>query len=900
MKKPIQFGKYYLLDRINVGGMAEVFRAKAFGVEGFERILAVKRILPAIAEDKEFIEMFIDEAKLAVQLSHANICQIFDLGKADSFYFIALEYVHGKDLRALFDRCKQRPEGGAVTMPVAQACFVTMKMCEGLDYAHNKKDAQGRELHLVHRDVSPQNVIISYDGEVKLIDFGIAKSVGKASKTQAGILKGKFGYMSPEQVRGLPLDRRSDVFSVGIVLYELLTGERLFTGETDFSTLEKVRNVEILPPSTYNRRIPDELERIVMKTLSKDVDDRYQNAIDLHDDLQAFMYTAGEFYSRKDLASWMKRVWAKEIAEETARMEGYRSIAAPPAAFTPTPPPRMTRTSAPPPAPGNEVASPQPARSAPPAPGARASSLFTPSAAQSASSAPQVAAAGDSDLEWDEEELETHVYETAKDASDAVVDELEAVDEVDDENLIDDFELSDDGAPVPAKSVQSPIAPIPPIVSVTPIAAKPEPIYAPPPAAAPAAAKNGAARPIVIAPVPMPMPALMPARPLAPIRPSPAPTRPSPAPTRPSIDLPPMATAISHLPRRPAQRARWPIYTGVAAALLLVSVLGTVLIVSGRPGELQITTDPATGVRILVDNKPVHPDEAGKLKIEPGAYQIAVESDGYVQWRDRLEVKSGEVVKRRVELEPLARSGFTLDSDPRGATALLDGKDLGGKTPFKVEGLPPGMHHLEVQGNGQTWSEDVTLEPGKMIDLKASLVTPTPPPPVVDETPTVVAAIEKPKVTQVQPAPPPDLPPPVTPKVRLPRDRGERPPVARLPKRVANPIAVDNPPPVVHRLPKPPPESPAVVHSDPAPDKGGGADGYLRLGSKPWTKITIDGKDTGLTTPQGKIRLGPGNHKIVLQNPQFQIKESFSVEIKSGETETVIKDLRPQNGEAAQ
>ena len=300
MKKPIQFGKYYLLDRINVGGMAEVWRAKAFGVEGFERLLAVKRILPNIAEDEEFITMFIDEAKIAVQLNHANICQIFDLGKVDDSYFIAMEFVHGRDMRGIFDRCKQKPVDGSTAMPLAQSCFVIMKACEGLDYAHNKRDAQGREIGLVHRDVSPQNVLISYEGEVKLIDFGIAKAAGKASKTQQGILKGKFGYMSPEQVRGLPLDRRSDIFSLGIVLYELLTGERLFVGESDFSTLEKVRNVEILPPSTYNRRISDELERICMKALAKDVDDRYQNAIDLHDDLQAFMYTAGEFYSRKD------------------------------------------------------------------------------------------------------------------------------------------------------------------------------------------------------------------------------------------------------------------------------------------------------------------------------------------------------------------------------------------------------------------------------------------------------------------------------------------------------------------------------------------------------------------------------------------------------------------------
>ena len=175
---------------------------------------------------------------------------------------------------------------------------------------------------------------------MKIIDFGIAKAAGKGSKTQAGILKGKFGYMSPEQVRGLPIDRRSDVFSCGIVLYELLTGERLFVGESDFSTLEKVRNVEILPPSTYNRKIPDELERIVLKALAKDVEDRYQNAIDLHDELQAFVYTAGEFYSRKDLAGWMKKTFGKEIEEETAKLEAIASSSRPPRSRRRAPRPR--------------------------------------------------------------------------------------------------------------------------------------------------------------------------------------------------------------------------------------------------------------------------------------------------------------------------------------------------------------------------------------------------------------------------------------------------------------------------------------------------------------------------------------------------------------------------------
>ena len=281
-RQPIPFGKYLLLDRVNIGGMAEVWRAKTFGAGGFERIVAIKRILPNIAEDEEFISMFLDEAKITVQLNHANIAQIYELNNLSNSYFIAMEYVSGKDLRAVFDRCRKRGEPA----PIPLTCYAIAQCCEGLDYAHRAKDRQGRDMSIVHRDVSPQNALVSYDGEVKVIDFGIAKAAGKATKTQAGILKGKFGYMSPEQIRGLPLDGRSDIFAMGVCLYEMLTGERLFVGDSDFSVLEKVRKVEVLPPSHFNRKIPEQLERIVMKSLAKDVDDRYQHATELGEDLR--------------------------------------------------------------------------------------------------------------------------------------------------------------------------------------------------------------------------------------------------------------------------------------------------------------------------------------------------------------------------------------------------------------------------------------------------------------------------------------------------------------------------------------------------------------------------------------------------------------------------------------
>ncbi len=324
-KQPIPFGRYLLLDRINIGGMAEVWRGKSFGAGGFERLVAIKRILPNIAEDDEFIAMFQDEAKISVQLTHANICQIYELNRIAQSLYIAMEYVPGKDLRSIFDRARKKGE----PPPVPLVCYVIGKLCEGLDYAHRKKDSYGRDLNIVHRDVSPQNVLISFEGEVKVIDFGIAKAAGKVTKTQAGILKGKFGYMSPEQIRGLPLDRRSDVFAIGVCLYELLTGERLFVGDSDFAVLEKVRKAEVLPPSTYNRRIPEALEKIVLRALAKDVNARYQYASELGDDLQRFLITSDSIFSRKDLMQYMKSTFAEEVDREKVRLAEYAEVKAP-------------------------------------------------------------------------------------------------------------------------------------------------------------------------------------------------------------------------------------------------------------------------------------------------------------------------------------------------------------------------------------------------------------------------------------------------------------------------------------------------------------------------------------------------------------------------------------------
>lgn len=325
-ERVIPFGKYLLLDRIAVGGMAEVFTAKSFGVEGFEKIIAIKRILPTMAEEEEFISMFIDEAKIAGQLTHANIVPIYELGKIGQSHYIAMEYVWGKDLLQIMNRFRRMRRH----MPPVMAAWIASKICEALDFAHRKHDRNGRPLDIVHRDVSPQNCLVSYEGQVKMIDFGIAKAAMRTTKTQAGVLKGKFGYMSPEQVAGHNIDHRSDVFAVGTCMHEMLTSERLFVGESDFSTLEKVRNAEVIPPSSIAPNIPPELEAIVLRALACDPSNRFQNAGEMHEALQMFITREKPPYGTSKLASWMRTAFAAEMTKEKTRLDGLAKIAKPP------------------------------------------------------------------------------------------------------------------------------------------------------------------------------------------------------------------------------------------------------------------------------------------------------------------------------------------------------------------------------------------------------------------------------------------------------------------------------------------------------------------------------------------------------------------------------------------
>ncbi len=287
--------------------MAEVYRAKQTGADNFERPVAIKRILPHIARDPNFIAMFQAEAKLAVQLQHGNICQIYQLGRHEDSFYIALEYVDGRDVGAILDlhQKQNRP------IPLPQACYIIRRVCEGLDYAHNKKSNQGEPLHIIHRDISPPNLLVSYEGEVKLIDFGLAKAVGSSVQTQAGIIKGKLAYMSPEQVRGGPLDLRSDVFAVGIVFFELLTARRLFRRDSDLETFDAVRQCRIPRPSEINPGIPKALEQILLTSLARDLDQRYQSAGAMNEAIQEFALSSRNTFRGDQLGEWMRRLFAR-------------------------------------------------------------------------------------------------------------------------------------------------------------------------------------------------------------------------------------------------------------------------------------------------------------------------------------------------------------------------------------------------------------------------------------------------------------------------------------------------------------------------------------------------------------------------------------------------------------
>ena len=856
MKKPIKFGKYLLLERINIGGMAEVFKAKSFGVEGFEKMLAIKRILPNIAEDEEFITMFIDEAKIAVQLNHANIAQIYDLGKIDISYFIALEFINGKDLRTIWDRHKKR----GLLMPIPMSVYIMSRACEGLDYAHRKKDAGGRDLNIVHRDVSPQNVLISFEGEVKVIDFGIAKAANKASKTQAGILKGKFGYMSPEQVRGLPLDRRSDIFSAGIILYELLTGERLFVGESDFSTLEKVRNVEILPPSTYNRKIPDALEKIVLRALSKDPDDRYQSSYDMQEELQRFLILNKTNFARKDLANYMKRAFKADIERALARQAAFQKVrpedaieegSASSQTAPGVPPGKPNRPAAPPTKPnqpgGRPAARPAPpGRPAPPSP---------PPPLAPQKPMPEVFMGDDDD---EDDDIETVVF--------------------------------DPRAAAEPPQPQAPKAP----------GARPD---------QPGRSQVGSG--------PRQQPARRPAPPMVMLDSEPSEetiTAPGGL-ARPSMtntptddyELEPFSTGEStaaHDMPPPKKRSMLNLVI-VILALVAVVIVGLAVfkflqqkgfLGGGVSLQVQVTPPDAT---LFLDNGMVGDFSPHTIPdVSPGDHIIQAKRENYKDHQETIKIVSGEAAKVNIAMSFIP-GALELTIEPADCSVEMDGELVGKKSPIRKDDILPGdAHKFTIASPGyQTETFEWKFEPKKTLTKKIILkdilfeldLESDPSGATIylnDEkqgrTPMPIKGLKAAKQYRLRVTHPryPDWESTIfyregeaVQKVmaRMSKATGAAPKPSDPGSKVA-----------VKTDPKPKPKVKPKPTPKPRVRKPKGT-GLLKLNSTPWGKVWIDGKDIKASTPLINYKLPAGKHKITIHFSTGEVK-TVTVVIKANET----------------
>lgn len=324
---PRKFDRYDLLKKLATGGMAEIYLAKQSGLEGFEKVVVLKRILSHLAQDEEFVSMFLDEARIAAKLSHPNIVQIYDLGKADGSYYIAMEYVSGRNVQHIINKQQDRGE----PVPVEHVCRVIAGVCDGLHYAHSRKDYDGSPLNIVHRDISPQNILVSFAGGVKVVDFGIAKATTQIAQTRAGVLKGKYAYMSPEQVRGWKIDARSDIFAVGLVFYEMLTGARAFERDSSLKTLKAIVQEKPLNPRELNPDIPMEVVKVLSKALEKNPDRRYKSAQELQLAIEDYLESSPKKSNNVRLSRYMYDLFDDELnsADGTMVVKGIGEVIIP-------------------------------------------------------------------------------------------------------------------------------------------------------------------------------------------------------------------------------------------------------------------------------------------------------------------------------------------------------------------------------------------------------------------------------------------------------------------------------------------------------------------------------------------------------------------------------------------
>jgi serine/threonine-protein kinase len=327
----VQFGKYQLLDRIAEGGMAEIFLARQVDPQGGDRPVVIKRVLPHLGNNTELMKMFLDEARISARLAHPNIVQIYDFGQEGNTFYLAMEYLAGEDMHSIVKASRAK----TTQLPFPLAALVIGGACEGLQHAHAFVDEGGRPLGIVHRDVSPSNIFVTYAGGVKLLDFGIAKAEGKLAQTRAGVLKGKYCYMSPEQATSKVVDLRSDIFALGTVLYEVITNVRLFQRDNEVAILRAVTDEPILPPGKYRADLPSELEEIIMTALQRDPAKRFQTAAEMGKALAGFVDRLSPFPAPSFVADFLRGLVGQSRIQRRSNVPRSSTLAAPP----PPPPP---------------------------------------------------------------------------------------------------------------------------------------------------------------------------------------------------------------------------------------------------------------------------------------------------------------------------------------------------------------------------------------------------------------------------------------------------------------------------------------------------------------------------------------------------------------------------------
>lgn len=303
--------RYQVIKRIDAGGMAEIFLARSLAIQGMEKLVAIKRVLPSLTKNQQFTQMFLDEARLSLGLSHGNIVTVTDVSQSGGTYFIVMEYVDGFNVRHVFQRASEL----GYRIPVAVACYMMMEVCKGLEHAHTKRDASGKHLRIVHRDLSPPNILVSRAGEVKITDFGLAKATTQLSKTDPGVVKGKYSYLSPEVVDGKTADHRADIFAAGIVIWELLANRRLFYGKTDIETIDLVRKAEIPPLSRFNPEVKPELSQIIERALARDPKKRFMSAREFGEALADFLARNSLRATSFDLVQMIDRLFGSQGAD---------------------------------------------------------------------------------------------------------------------------------------------------------------------------------------------------------------------------------------------------------------------------------------------------------------------------------------------------------------------------------------------------------------------------------------------------------------------------------------------------------------------------------------------------------------------------------------------------------